>query len=292
MGGGPDPLASLCPFRSAPCAAPSALRRAAAPRSNTAPPAAARGPPRPHWLRLAPRRAPIGCSAALPAGPARPPALLCLHPVSSHNAARRARGGAVPGAGRCRPLSVRGGAGPYRPRWASLDLNCLQGHPHLAGGPSRPGRDALFGGGLSLGAETRRTSAGPAWGSMGLLLRVLRKMRVSSGDRTKSALHQRAVSVRLSSGCPVCRDGSPPALILVVPSQPAQVPRNCPKESRAGRCSRCHTAERAAPAPIPGIGARRSQTVFTEARRAPSLVLLLWLSGAGFPGPYCCSTPC
>lgn len=85
---GPARLSLPVPLRS--------LRRAAAPRSNTAPPAAARGPPRPHWLRLAARRAPIGCAAALPAGPARPPALLCLHPVSSHNAARRARGGAGP----------------------------------------------------------------------------------------------------------------------------------------------------------------------------------------------------
>lgn len=51
---------SPLPLRSVPCAAPSALRLAAAPRSNTAPPAAARGPSFPHWLRRTARRSPIG----------------------------------------------------------------------------------------------------------------------------------------------------------------------------------------------------------------------------------------
>lgn len=83
--------------RSAPLGAPRALRPGAAPRSNTAPPAAARGPPPLHWPRRPARRAPIGCGAARPAAPG--PSARAVLPTSCfipqcRGAARGGEGGA------------------------------------------------------------------------------------------------------------------------------------------------------------------------------------------------------
>lgn len=127
---GPARLSLPVPLRSLRRAERSALRRRAALKYRparcgaltAAPSLAAPGAtPRPYWLRRSAARRPgPSARAALPTS--------CFIPQCRARARGAGRGQRRGGAGRGRPLSVRGGVGPRRPRWGSLDLNRLLGH--------------------------------------------------------------------------------------------------------------------------------------------------------------------
>lgn len=142
-GGGRRPgPARLSPLRSVPCAAPSALRLAAAPRSNTAPPAAARGPSLPYWLRRPARRAPIGCAAAAARRPG--PSARAVLPTSCFIPQCRGASAGRGGAGRCLTgaggTPVPGGVAAWSPGGAiTAGVPAALGTPILGGDPDPRG---------------------------------------------------------------------------------------------------------------------------------------------------------